>query len=131
MLGGRRSDNGSLFVTTTPPINPQFIGGVLVGENGGLYVTPTLPAQVAANGFGLRHDGALCVAYGGAIDKFEMGLPFTSDGKLVCQLNQAVQPSDPFVGGIRVGPLGGVYVVDLTPPPILGGFGSGFSGGFE
>ena len=106
------------------------MGGVTIGELGAVYVTSTLPVQVFANGFGLRHDGRLCVAYGGPIDKFEMGLPFTNDGRMVCQLNQAVQPSDPFVGGIRVGPLGGIYTIDLTPPE-TSAYSTGFSEGFS
>ena len=130
MLAGRRSDNGSLFITEAPPLNISFNGGVAMSDLGALHVTSSLPVQVFANGFGLRHDGRLCVAYGGPIDKFEMGLPFTNAGRLVCQLNRAVAPSDPYVGGIRVGPLGGVYAIDLTPPP-LEGFSSGFDGGFE
>ena len=130
MLAGRRSDNGSLFITEAPPLSITFNGGVAMSELGSLYVTSTLPPQVFANGFGLRHDGRLCVAYGGPIDRFEMGLPFTSDDRLVCQLNQPVSPGDAYVGRIRVGPLGGVYTIDLTPPP-LEAFDSGFDGGFE
>jgi hypothetical protein len=129
MLAGQRSPNGSLYITETPPLGITFNGGVAMSELGALFVTSTLPVQVFENGFGLRHDGRLCVAYGGPIDKFEMGLPFTNDGRLVCQLNQAVQPSDPFVGGIRVGPLGGVYAIDLTPPAVSA-YSTGFNQGF-
>ena len=131
MLAGRRSDNGSIYVTETVPSQPFDEGGLVVGPLGALYVTSTLPPQVFVNGFGARHDGRLCVAYGGPIDFFEMGLPFTDDGRLVCQLNQAVAPSDPFVGGVRVGPLGGVYTIDLTPPPEVDAFSDGFDGGFQ
>ena len=45
-----------------------------------------------------------------------MGLPFNVDGGLVLQVNQPVSPGDAYVGGVRVGPLGGVYAVDTTPP---------------
>lgn len=129
MLPSRRSPNGSLFVTETPPLNISVNGGISMSDLGSLWVTSTLPVQVVVNGFGMRHSGELCVAYGGPIDRFEMGLPFTADDRLVCQLNQAVQPSDPFVGGIRVGPLGGIYTIDLTPPP-MEAFSSGYDGGF-
>lgn len=130
MLAGLRSPNGSLYITEAPPPHQSSMGGVAIGEKGAIFVTSVLPPQVFANGFGLRHDGRLCVAYGGPIDKFEMGLPFTNDGRLVCQLNQAVSTSDPFVGGIRVGPLGGVYAIDVAPP-VVSAFSTGYDGGFE
>lgn len=131
MLPGRRQDNGSIFITETVPPDPVFEGGIVVGRLGAIHVTSTLPPQVAVNGFMARHSGELCVAYGGPIAFFEMGLPFTADGRLVCQLNQAVAPSDPYVGGVRVGPLGGVYTIDLTPPPEINAFSDGFDGGFQ
>ena len=50
------------------------------------------------------------------ITNYAMGLPFNVDGGLVLQVNQPVSPGDAYVGGVRVGPLGGVYAVDTTPP---------------
>ena len=82
------------------------------------------------NGFLVDEFGVLQVGKP-PIAGFAMGLPFDSEGRLVIQMNQAVAPSDPYVGGVRVGPLGGVYAVDLTPPPQIDGFSSGFDGGFE
>ena len=130
MLAGRRSDNGSLFINdAAPPAGSPLAGGVAVNNLGAIFVASAAPTKFV-NGFGVTDTGRLCVAYGGPIDKFSMGLPFTADGRLVCQLNQATVPSDPFVGGIRVGPLGGIYTIDLTPPP-LDAFSSGFDEGFR
>lgn len=130
MLPCRKNSDGVLYVTTTVPPNPFSMGGLVLGEQGVLYVTDTLLPELFVNGFGARHDGRLCVAFGGAIDFFSQGLPFTNDGRLVCQLNQTPADTDPFVGGIRVGQLGGVYVDDVSPP-VEEAFSSGFSGGFS
>lgn len=129
MLPGRRSDNGALFVTETPPLSLTFGGGLAVSDAGILYVTSTLLPQTFVNGFGARQNGQLCIAYGGVIKHFLGGLPFTDDGRLVCQLNVAPWPGDSYIGGIRVGPLGGIYVIDIDPP-VVSGFSSGFSSGF-
>ena len=131
MLPGRRSDNGGIFVTESPPLGLVFNGGFAMSELGSLFVTSTLPVQRVVNGFGVRNSGELCIAYGGPIDYFAMGLPFTDDGRLVCQLNVAPWPGDSYVGGVRVGPLGGVYTIDLTPPPEVDAFSDGFDGGFQ
>jgi len=58
------------------------------------------------------------------------GLPVTAEGALVAQLNVAVAPSDPYVGGVRVGPFGGIYCVDIAPPTEFG-FSNGFSNGYD
>ena len=129
MLAGLRSDDGALYVTETVPPQFQLIGGVAVGTQGALYVSSALAPQVFPNGFGVRSDGRLCIAYGAPITQYEQGLPFSSDGRLVCQLNQPVSQGDAYVGTIRVGPLGGVYVVDLTPP-VVSAFSTGFDQGF-
>ncbi len=129
MLPGRRSDNGSIFVNdAVPPAGSPLAGGIALNNLGAIYVAAAAPTRFV-NGFGVTNDGRLCVAYGGPINKFAMGLPFTNDGRLVCQLNQATVPSDPYVGGIRVGPLGGIYTIDLTPPP-FSAFSTGFDQGF-
>jgi hypothetical protein len=129
MLPGRRSDNGSLFIQTNTPNGSQvYSGGLALTPLGANYVLNG-SATNFVNGFMVTSSGQLCIAPGGVIAKFAMGLPFTADGRLVTQLNQAVIPSDPFVGGVRVGPLGGVYTIDLTPPP-FSAFSTGFDEGF-
>jgi hypothetical protein len=63
---------------------------------------------------------------------YKGGYPYNADNELVVQLNQPPVPGDVFVGGIRVGPLGGVYVIDTTPPPPAdAGFSDGYSDGYD
>ena len=83
-----------------------------------------------ANGFMVDETGTLQVGQP-PIHHFNQGLPVDSEGGLVVQLNQPESPGDAFVGGIRVGPLGGVYVVNLTPPPEVDAFSPGFNEGFQ
>ena len=53
----------------------------------------------------------------GAIWDWNAGLPFRPDnGTLIRQMNQTPAPTDPFVAGVRVGPLGGVYMLSANPP---------------
>jgi hypothetical protein len=81
-------------------------------------------------GKGFMNNGALCVRQSGEpIAGYVGGLPVTATGALKCQLNQPVSPGDSYVGGLRVGPLGGLYIVDATPPA-PNGFSSGFDAGF-
>lgn len=130
MLAGRRSDNGSIFVNdAAPPAGSPLVGGIALNNFGAIYIAAAVPIRFV-NGFGVTNDGRLCIAYGGTIKQFLGGLPFTADGRLVCQLNVAPWPGDTYVGGIRVGPLGGVYVVDLTPPELTA-FSPGYDGGFQ
>lgn len=82
------------------------------------------------NGFLVDELGTLQVGVP-PITQWAMGLPFDSEGRLIIQMNQAVGLTDPYVGGIRVGPLGGIYAIDLTPPPQIDAFSDGFDGGFE
>jgi hypothetical protein len=86
--------------------------------------------QVFDQGKGFMINGALCIdVAGSAIASYVGGLPVTASGALKCQLNQPVSPGDSYVGGIRVGPLGGIYIIDTTPPPPTA-FSDGFSNGF-
>ena len=64
------------------------------------------------------------------ITHYFLGLPFNAAGGLVVQVNQPESLGDAYVGGIRVGPLGGVYAVNTTPPS-LDAFSTGFSQGFS
>lgn len=132
MINGRKSPDGALFITETPPPNIYFMGGMAIGTQGAIYARSDLPPQVYANGFALRESGALCIRYGFNLANaiWQQGLPFDPTGHLCCQLNQPVSPGDSYVGGVRVGPLGGVYVIDTTPPP-EGGYSTGFSDGFD
>jgi|PlaIllAssembly_1097288.scaffolds.fasta_scaffold01021_7 hypothetical protein len=70
--------------------------------------------MITVNGFLVDDLGTLQVGNPPIID-YVMGLPFNAAGALVLQINQPASPGDSFVGGIRVGPLGGVYAVNTTP----------------
>jgi hypothetical protein len=130
MLPGVRSDKGALFISTAPPTpEAELVGGILVGPLGAIFCS-TLPPQVFPNGIGTRSDGLLCIAPGGTKANSMNGLPVTAEGALVVQLNVAFGIDDPYVGGIRVGPNGGVYCLDIAPPAIAG-FDNGFSNGFD
>lgn len=82
------------------------------------------------NGLMVDEHGTLQVGHP-PIHHFAGGLPFDSEGRLIIQLNQATVPSDPYVGGVRVGPAGGVYALDLTPPFEIDAFSDGFDEGFQ
>ena len=48
---------------------------------------------------------------------FNAGLPFNkNDGALIRQVDTNPAPTDPFVAGVRVGPLGGVYMTTDAIP---------------
>lgn len=130
MLPGARTSDGALVITTVAPQPGDFFNsGIAMTPEGAVRVTDGAAPQVFNNGLGMMTIGALCVDPGGTIAGYQAGLPATVDGRLVVQLNQPVSPGDSFVGGIRVGPLGGVYVTDVAPPPFKG-FSDGFDGGF-
>jgi hypothetical protein len=130
MLPGLKTSDGSLYITEegSQP-SDVFLGGLRMTPEGIVRATENAP-QVFANGFGVSESGPLCISFGGVMANYQQGLPFTADGRLVCQLNQPVSPGDAFVGGIRVGPLGGVYVTDTTPV-VPFSFSNGFSNGFD
>jgi hypothetical protein len=58
------------------------------------------------------------------------GLPFNEVGAMLYQTDVVPAATDPYVGGIRVQPAGGVYFTTAAPPALLSGFDSGFDGGF-
>lgn len=130
MIAGQRTSDGALYVTTiAPQPGDTFNGGIAYTPDGILRVTDGANPQVYVNGIGVMNIGAVCIDPGGIIANYQGGLPVTADGRLVVQLNQPVSPGDAYVGGIRVGPLGGIYIVDSTPP-VPNGFSNGFSNGF-
>jgi hypothetical protein len=136
MLPGRRTPEGAIFVIQgPPPAGTPLVGGIAVSPAGVIYAngvgSGTPPTHTySANGYMVDELGTLQFNPP-PINHFIGGLPSAVGGQLVGQLNQPESPGDAFVGGIRVGPLGGIYVVDLTPPPELDSFSDGFSGGFQ
>jgi hypothetical protein len=131
MLPGIRSDRGALFVTTdTPTAADPRSGGVTMNNLGALKVSTDAP-QSFEQGHGFTLDGSLCIDIAGnPVFGYINGLPVTITGALKCQLNTAFSLHDTIVGGIRVGPNGGIYLIDTTPD-IPGGFDNGFSNGFN
>jgi len=132
MLPGARTSDGALFITkVNGPHTDPYNGGIAVTPDGVIHVDEFGVPSNFANGLGVTNFGSLNVNLSGAaIAGYNQGLPIDSVGNLICQLNQPVSPGDAFVGGVRVGPLGGVYVVDSTPV-VPFSFSNGFSGGFD
>jgi len=129
MLPGVKSPLGALYVTTVAPTNLEpRTGGVCLSTTGQVHIAAATPIAFT-NGFGLLVNGSLCHAPGGTIADYQQGLPFTANGRLVTQLNQTPAASDPYVGGIRVGPAG-VHITDV-PVPLPYGYSNGFSNGFD
>ena len=62
---------------------------------------------------------------------FNGGLPFYPSGTMMRQTDVVPAADDPYVRGIRVGTLGGVYFTSASPPSNLRGFSAGFSPGFK
>ena len=113
MLPGRRTNEGALFVTTAArlPTDVQ-VGGVTLTAEGAVHVNGNTP-QKFDQGKGFMSNGDLCVDLTGSpVVGYVGGLPVTATGALKCQASQPVSPGDSYVGGLRVGPLGGLYVVD-------------------
>jgi len=131
MLNGAKSPDGALYVSTVAPQpGDVYNGGIAMTPLGVVRVTQGSAPTGFVNGLGVVNPGALAIALGGVIAGYNNGLPVTDTGALVCQLNQPVSPGDAYVGGIRVGPLGGVYLID-TAPVLPFSFSIGFSGGFD
>jgi hypothetical protein len=131
MLPGLRTPNGALFVTTAAPTaDDVYSGGVRMTPAGVIRVNGNTP-QRFDQGKGFMNNGALCVDLSGIspVVGHVGGLPVTALGAIKVQFNQDPSVGDAYVGRIRVGPLGGVYVVDTTPLDPEG-FSTGFSEGF-
>ena len=116
MLLGNLDAAGRLLTSVVAPsATDSFNGGIASAPNGALRTITGTPPQFV-NSFGVSATGQLYTQAGGTIDHFTGGLPFTANGSLVVQENLTPSANDPFVGGIRVGPLGGVYTVTDAAP---------------
>jgi len=88
---------GALCTSTSPGANDSYQGGKRLDPVGRLVVGNGDPPARPYN--------------------FNAGLPFDKrDGSLIRQMNQTPASTDPFVAGVRVGPLGGVYMLSANPP---------------
>jgi hypothetical protein len=114
MIPGLKTADGALYVTTVAPAAGDPVsGGVTMTQEGWVRVNFNSP-QRFDQGKAFTNNSALCVS-NAAIAGYVNGLPVTATGALKCQLNQPVSPGDAYVGGLRVGPLGGLYIVDAAP----------------
>jgi hypothetical protein len=128
MLPGRTDPQGRLYVTTAAiAANATYQGGIPISPLGQVYIDINAP-QKFVNGLGVNNAGKLCINNIGPVVNWQGGLPLVDGGALFCQLNQTPNVNDPYVGGIRVGPLGGIYITDVAPavpvnvtPPVLSG----------
>jgi hypothetical protein len=122
--------DGSLYVVNgaAGPADVR-VGGVLVTPEGAVHINFNAP-QVFDQGKAFSRAGDLSIDLAGTpVAGYVGGLPVTANGALKCQLNQPVSPGDAFVGGVRVGPLGGVYITDTTPV-VPFSFSNGFDDGY-
>jgi hypothetical protein len=104
-----------LDVTTDPVgATTTLKGGIAVNGVGQVHITNVVSTKFV-NGFMVSGTGALVVSTA-AISNFLEGLPRTATGALKAQVDTVPAAKDPFVGGIRVGPLGGVYTTYTAPP---------------
>ena len=115
MLPGRRDGEGRLDVTTDPVgATSTFQGGIAINPLGQVHIINANPTFYS-NGFGVTGTGQLCCG-SEATSSFKDGLPRTALNKLKIQTDTVPAATDPFVGGIRVGTLGGVYTTLVAPP---------------
>jgi hypothetical protein len=104
-----------LDVTTDPVgATSTFHGGIALNEIGQVHITGTVSANFA-NGMMVSPTGQL-VFSANPIVGFKDGYPIDAAGALRGQTDTVPDPKDPFVGGIRVGPLGGIYTTLIAPP---------------
>lgn len=116
MWAALTDNEGRLYTNAVAPIaSDPVMGGVATSPAGAAKITTVVSGNFV-NGFMVNDVGQLVVAPGGVIADLWMGLPRTAAGALVIQADVVPAASDPFVAGIRVGPLGGVYTNTSAPP---------------
>lgn len=91
--------------------------GLGYAANGALCYTNSLNAtDVYQNGMRISATGLVVTAAQSGSLFYNAGLPFNAaDGTLARQVDVAPGADDPYVAGIRVGPLGGVYFTSAAP----------------
>jgi len=116
MLPGRRDAQGRLDVTTDPVAATSTLrGGIACNALGQVHITNVVSDNFV-NGFMVSDTGALVMSTD-PIVTYQEGLPRDALGRLRGQTDTIPAATDPYLGGIRIGPLGGVYTT-LTAPPV-------------
>ena len=116
MLPVSVDDEGRLDVTTDPVgATSSLLGGIARNAVGQVHITPTVSDNFV-NGLMVSDTGQLVMS-SDPIAGYLGGFPRDALGRVKGQTDTIPDPKDPFVSGIRVGPLGGVYTT-LTAPPV-------------
>lgn len=127
-------DNAGRVYVAPSGVPVTWNAGVGYDNTGRMCVSNTLsPTDVYLNGWRLDQDGRVVVAGQNLALVSNGGLPFNNvgtPGAMARQVDVAPAVNDPYVGGIRVGTLGGVYFTSASPPSDLTGFDDGFSQGY-
>jgi hypothetical protein len=132
MITGRADAMGRLYVTTAlPSATSSAQGGIMHSADGAIHILQIAAPAVFSGGFGLSNLGQVCIAPGAVINAWNGGFPFAADGRLVTVAMNAVPNDDePYVGGVRVSNLFGVFLTDVAP--VTGfAFSDGYHAGFS
>lgn len=105
--------------------------GIAYDVQGRMCTTVATAAEdVWVGGWRLNNLGQVIVSSLAGSPFYNGGLPFNVNGAMARQNDQTPGMNDPYVAGIRVGSLGGVYFTSAVPPNSFTGFDNGFSNGF-
>lgn len=108
-----------------PPAGSPFIGGLAFNNLGQVYSANASPTDVFIGGWRVSVLGELVET--NAVPEvnrdYNAGMPQSGPGGLVGregailrQVDTVPSASDPYVAGVRVGPLGGMYQTTSLPP---------------
>ena len=117
MIPGAKDIFGELFVTTVAPSasTVRNAGIAMTPEGGAVHISFTDPVNFV-DGLGVTALGQLCVVYGGPVANYMSGLPRSSTGRIVGQLDVMPNVLDPYLNKLRVG-AAGVFMSDGNPDP--------------
>jgi hypothetical protein len=115
VLPGRRDPQGRLDITADPPgVGTTYQGGIAINSLGQVHAVGADPTRYV-NGLPVSDTGQLCVG-DQATAYFLEGIPRTGTGRIKAQADNVPAATDPYIGGLRIGPLGGVYTTYVVPP---------------
>lgn len=111
-----------LSVDGPPPPGATFNGGLAFDSQGRVYSANIQPDDVFVGGMRVSQRGELVETdAAGQVpgEAYVAGLPVANagapprEGAVLRQVDTIPAPNDPFVAGVRVGPLGGMYQTTL------------------